>query len=93
MLTVSHFLVGLYHTVSFVSSGVTVFVGTTTFGVLGSTAVVEAGWVVFVAPAYRAMACMAGTFVLTLPPETVTVLEQSCVPYTLQYSPSGSVVV
>ena len=39
--------------------------------------------------AYNAMAECAGTVASTLPPLTVTVLEQSMVAYTLQYSPSA----
>ena len=52
-----------------------------------------AGCEALVAPAYRAMAECAGTVVSTLPPLTVTVLEQSMVAYTLQYSPSARDVV
>ena len=55
----------------------------------GSVAAEAAGCEALVAPAYSAMAECAGTVVSTLPPLTVTVLEQSMVAYTLQYSPSA----
>ena len=64
-----------------------------TSGSDGSVAAEAAGCEALVAPAYRAMAECAGTVVSTLPPLTVTVLEQSMVAYTLQYSPSARDVV
>ena len=64
-----------------------------TSGSDGSVAVEAAGCEALVAPAYSAIAERAGTFVSTLPPLTVTVLEQSIVAYTSQYSPSARDVV